>query len=352
MCRELFKAIGALFLGLFLACVIPILVVCATPLYAFRLLVSKLAKCLRPDFGKILHTRGATLSVDDIYSGSPTNNIFVAGIVNGTLSLDVFRQNVMRVVMQKAPDGSLHNQEIQQEIVSWMGYHFWRWDQNFRIENHVRMYDGVYKNKVDKEGCTVDTLRLISAEFIRTPFAPGRSPWEAVVIHNVTTEEDVDGASQPKSVVALRVHHSLADGFSVLKVITIDLMVAQYERAQAQFQNKTLARKILDVLWALIKLPFEGAYQIIESIDINEWHIPEDKLTRDYIVGVTPRIPLQVIKDIKNQHDTSFTCILLAAFAGGIRKFMLNNGYRVPRTMHCLTPLPMPGHPSKLRNHL
>ncbi|CAG7825296.1 unnamed protein product [Allacma fusca] len=350
-CRSIIKFICSAILGCIMFVLVPLFLLLLTPLYLIRWIISKLGPCIDPKLSKILHTRGATLSVDSIYEGIPLNNIFVAGIVDGIVSLDVFRENAARVMLSKNPDGSLCNQEGQQYIVSWMGYHFWKWDEDFKIENHVRYYDGIYADRIAKEGVTEELQPLLGAEFIRTPFTPKRSPWEAYLAHNVIVK-DGDPVNKPKSLLVLRIHHSLADGFAVLKVITVDLMVAQYERAQAAYFQKTLWEKMYGLVFYLFKAPFEGAFQFIESVDFNEWHIAENRLARDHHVALTPRIPLDIIKDLKNQHNTSFTCILLAAFAGGIRKFMIEHQYKVPRSIHCLTPLPMPGHPSKLRNHL
>ena len=43
----------------------------------------------------------------------------------------------------------------------------------------MRYYDGIWKDKIEEEGVTDENMTLLANEFIRTPFAPKRSPWEA-----------------------------------------------------------------------------------------------------------------------------------------------------------------------------
>ena len=137
--RSVIKFISTVILGFFLLFFVPCLFISLTPVYLFRWIVSKiLSRIFHPDLGKILHTRGATLSVDNIYSGIPKCNIFVAGVVDGKLAMEVFVENCGRVILGKREDGTHESPELQQYITSWMGFHFWKWDKDFRKNTEYR----------------------------------------------------------------------------------------------------------------------------------------------------------------------------------------------------------------------
>jgi len=49
----------------------------------------------------------------------------------------------------------------------------------------------------------------------------------------------------------------------------------------------------------------------------------------------------------------TFTADILECFTGALRRFMAEAGHAVPNEIHCVTPLPMDGHPGrKMRNHM
>jgi hypothetical protein len=64
--------------------------------------------------------------------------------------------------------------------------------------------------------------------------------------------------------------------------------------------------------------------------------------------GVT--LPASIVKEIREKHNVTFTAVLMAAVAGGVRNYMLAHGIKIPKKMHVTQPLPWPGHPDKLRN--
>jgi hypothetical protein len=100
---------------------------------------------------------------------------------------------------------------------------------------------------------------------------------------------------------------------------------------------------------------FMAPYQTVKTVmdyDINDWHIPENRLSRKVNGAVLEKLDVEYIKEIKNLADVTFTSVLLAAFSGGIRNFMLEQKVKVPKKLHCITPLPMVGHPDKMRNFM
>jgi len=85
---------------------------------------------------------------------------------------------------------------------------------------------------------------------------------------------------------------------------------------------------------------------------VNSWHVPEEQLERVTNRAISPIIPIRTFKEIKDLHNITFTTLVLECFTAAARKFMMEAGYSVPVAITCVSALPAPGHPDKLRNYL
>jgi len=156
-------------------------------------------------------------------------------------------------------------------------------------------------------------------------------------------------------VIALKIHHALSDGFSNLKLLAKgseqnDLSgVAQPKRVKRSFCTKLITR-----IFFFVKIPYDFvSFMLI--YDKNEWHKKENALpiNRDRIAGeFSQRIPMKLLKAIGKKHGVCFSAVINAGFTAAIRDAMINGGTKVPNRIHCMTPLPYPGHPEKLRNFM
>jgi len=111
-------------------------------------------------------------------------------------------------------------------------------------------------------------------------------------------------------------------------------------------------RKIRNNIIFLLVSPYEMVSSLIDAWDTNDCHIPESDLSDTVLLGFSERIPISLMKGIKNDHGVGFTSVLLAAFAGAVREFMVENGFSVPDHIHGVLPFPLPGHSEKLRNFM
>ena len=322
------------------------LMVLLIPVYLLRVIVKLLAHICRPDLDKMLSPRGNLFAVEysEMFSKRCRCALYVTHVIDSNMDIPQFQKYFHDHVIQRTDPGSgkLHSPELQQTITSWLGYLFWKWDEDFKVENHVKAYDGPYKT----EGMTEEDIPELMKELATKPFEPGRSPWEFWILNNTRLKRDPNG--NPKTILLFRAHHSMADGFAITRLLVEDI-------ARVPMTTPAIKKEkpgLLSQLVKLIKAPYELISLSIHSWDFNDWHKPERALTGKLNMAVSEAVPVEYIKEIKRQHGTSFHAVIQAAFAGAIRKHMIDQNMKVPRNLHCMVPLPMPGHPTKLRNHM
>jgi hypothetical protein len=284
------------------------------------------------------------LAVDDMYR-KPRASIVVSFVADGKVDISKFQETVRRNLLEATrPDGSLMRPEMTHYISQWLGFYFWKKDSEFSIQNHFHAYDGPSKCS----SYTALKFFEIAQEFLVRPFTKHRSPWEFIFFPNcIDSEKGTSGTG-----ICLRIHHSLGDGFSILKLFgAITTTKGQFFAEQKKEMPMSPFRRFWEIIGSIFLLPYEATKTLFEiNIDSNAWHIPESKFTHKLNGSAFEPIPLNYIKEIKNLSGSSFTSVLYAAFAGGIRNTMLQQGVKVPKAIHCFAPLPIMGHPEKLRN--
>jgi hypothetical protein len=107
---------------------------------------------------------------------------------------------------------------------------------------------------------------------------------------------------------------------------------------------KRIFRKFMMSVAGILRLIFLGPYellvQVIEGRDRNQWtEVKDIGWTGKYNIDTSDAIPLKLINTIQNLHKTSFMSVLLAAYAGGVKAFMVSNGIPAPPLMHCMIPV-------------
>jgi hypothetical protein len=325
-----------------------IFIACCTPVYIFRYFVKISAKFFRPDLFKILPTRSAFVAVDDLHN-RPRSGLVVCIVGEADIDRFKFQETVRRNLLEATrPDGSLIRPEMTHYISQWMGFSFWKKDPKFNIHSHFRVYDGPSK----REEYTAMEFFAVASELATTPFAKFRSPWEFIFFPNCIDEKKGTRGTG----ICLRIHHSLADGFSIFKIFAaITTTKGQFlPKEKKEVRKRGGIRRICEIIGIVFGAAYETIKLLIEIriFDSNAWHIPESKLSNKFNGAAFEKIPVNYVKEIKNLAGCSFTSVLFASFAGGIRNTMLEQGVKVPKAIHCFTPLPVSGHPDKLRNYL
>ena len=101
--------------------------------------------------------------------------------------------------------------ELQQSLFVYRGYAFWKWDEEFKIDNHV-LIGNEKTNKIDLDGVT----KLV-AKLIRRPFNKQRSPWDITLFSDYHKKGCI--CTKPRSVAIVRFSHALVDARSVVEML-------------------------------------------------------------------------------------------------------------------------------------
>ena len=202
------------------------------------------------------------------------------------------------------------------------------------------------------EVCTEEDLKRVTGDLISKPFAQGRSPWEIMIIPKYRASNNDTGKDQ--MVIVFRIHHAMADGYSILKMMLKLFNMEGSKVPRPNFPTLSTWQKIVRALVLPLRLPFDIASQfIVDSVDgTNCWHLLDTKLTRQYHSFFSDQVPVDRIKEIKNKYGIGYNAAVYAVAAGGIRRLMQEAGQKLPSSLSCFVPFPLPKHPGGLVVHV
>lgn len=362
--RMLFRAVKEQFFLIFATLLFTLLLVPLTllfivPCLIYRELLSLYAKWWKPSLGKLLCGRSALAAIDDIYT-QPLCTLLGVAVCSGDIDVNHLKADIVRrcVKCKDPKTGQLLYPELQQYFSYFGGYLFWKWEKDFNIDDHV----SVYEPSETREMSELDLINC-RVELISKPYKKGVSPWEFVVMKNYhpryplmiepdVKPEDGDVSKGKKSVLIMRIHHGVTDGYSLLK-LWLNTMQAENMKLddipQPTFHRRDLLKTIVYNAWAAICVPYYVTAQLMKTYDNNFFHPKGVTLVRKCsAAGVT--LPASIVKEVREKNNCTFTAVLMAALAGGIRNYLITHGIPIPDKMHVTQPLPWPGHPEKLRN--
>ena len=346
--------IPKLLVNLVLVILSPIFLLFLLPIYGFRYLVSKVVVLCDSKIDKILTTRSSCSGAEPIYK-NPKCSLVTVVILEGTLGLEKVRQLFQsRILEPKYSNGKLKKPEVQEYITKRCGFLFWKWEERFDIKEHIRTYDYAGKLRDQLQNGTrpvnAEMLMEVCDELVYKPFKPSTSPWEVFVINNY--RESDSGTGPVSTALVVRIHHCLGDGFTILKTLTLDLTEGKQELDSTVPKFVLPKFSFLRALRLFFSAPYEFLSEAKNAVDTNSWHVPEKQLKRSNNSAISPKLSIEWVKEVKLLNKASFTGVILECFTGALRKFMSEAGYSVPDSIHCVTPLPIPNHPDKMRNHL
>ena len=165
--------------------------------------------------------------------------------------------------------------------------------------------------------------------------------------------DDTDGQSRTGSVLVLKIHHGLADGLSIVKLLIRLFDIRLKKFPTASFPQLSPFRRLMRRAVSVIKLPFDLAHILVNSRDSpSSWHIVDQQLSRRYLTFCSDRIPMATIKAIKNKYGVGYNTVVYSIAAGGVSRLMKEADQEVPKSMTALVPYPLPNHPGGLVNHV
>ena len=348
------REVTILFVAIF---IVPVILPVILIFYALSLLAQKLvavlAKIFRPDLPQLLGSFDV-LPATGYPDKHPDNVIIFQFICNGQVPLDFLRQQFQqRIINYCDQDGQLKYQKLRQVWTQFCGFLFWKWDENFHLNHHVRQYDLTEPELAISYPCTEQALMNVMAGLLSKPFFSGRSPWEMLLLPDYQYLDDKTGKIRIGSVLTLRIHHALADGLSIFKLVNQLFSIQVDKFPSANFPHLSPLRKLLHFAIMVLKFPYDLAHTLVHSRDgPNSWHIVDKKLSGRYVTFSSDRIPMVTIKAIKNKSGVGYNTAVYAITAGAISRLMRQTGQEVPESMKTMVPFPLPNHPGGLVNHV
>jgi hypothetical protein len=290
-----------------------------------------------PSLGRPLSPQSVIFARDDFY-GKPGHTI------NMAIGFDGKFGDISKNLAEKLYKDRVEAQfpELKQYLSRWMGFYFWKQDPHFSIDEHVTVSDIEIKSLEE-----LDEKRYTMAV---KPFIREKSLWEAVLYTNCNIE-----GNNIKTAAVLRIHHAMADGYSLLKIanaLTDDKNV--FENLPKPNITKLSA---LGMVWLVLKLclraPIDVLSVVLSSLfmEQHEWKIPQDNMKGEGHRAIKD-MPLAEIREIGIKHGVRTTAVLFAALTGGIKKYMEVNGTTIPKRFTVMCPFPLPSHPDHLTNHM
>jgi len=355
-----------------------ILLLVVGPILLTRQLVARhLAKILHPEFSKILTHRSTNFSLDELHAHTEYA-ILSDYVFEGNYALEPYRKRFFEnVVNRKVGNGTnLKYPELKQYVVTWMNFKFWKNEDNFNINDHILLYN---ESRPPGSGEVVreEEFHKMRETLLNSPFSKGKSPWVVVLVHNYLPADPIlkDRVKKdtPFSVMLLKVHHSLGDGYALKKLVTVDWCGNKEVEKSPGTGNKNQkgneeseGNHLLECFtWSFqqIKGLFRGAifptrciYEFTHlSVSLmrnkSSWSVSEEQRA-PAVHAFTNLIPVSRIKWIKDQLGVSFTSVLFHVCSEAMQKIMQKKGMAGAESVIANFPLPLPRHPDKLRNHM
>jgi len=338
---------------------IPIFISCICPIYLVRAVVLIASKILRPDLVEILGVRDTFYGIDDINS-APKSSVVITLILDGRFDRHTAVSRMQSVVSKPGTKKfETKYPELRRHLVKWMGFLFWKEDQDFRVENHVHYHNQTGGGIPDQNGnLTVDQkiddeyLKRLERQVVNEPYCAGRSAWEMKIVPNYVPAIGKGGVTDYTAIL-FKIHHSFVDGYSLVRLAVTEVCDGSLDDIPLpQFPAPSCLRDFLLSLFLLFKAPYDALSEVLETSDRNILKLAEEKVTNEITSALSPPIPAQLFKNVAQHFQVSFTAVVVGGISGGIRKWAAKNGKSIPDSFKCLCPFPVPGHPDRLGNYL
>ncbi|CAL8112301.1 unnamed protein product [Orchesella dallaii] len=326
----------------------PVATLVIIPLLAYRRIIEYFAKKADPKFSSIQKGLDAILSAHTPYS-SPTAvflpTFYLKSQLDKSQLINYFDEKLMQL---RNPDGKFIYEKFRQKIVSKFGFHFWVNVDDFNLNDHIRFFNESSPEQVVKE----EDLIPLSRELSRRPFNPSGSPWEFLLIPRF----EHNGDPSIKSLLIMRYHHCLCDGFSFVKVFE-RLGFIPWKTLGVAGQQPKKRRQLMPTLCFLVGAPYEALNTFLFTNDDNEWIQKVVKEPTRLVVCNQARIFLKDLKNISlsfpRGEKISISSILATIIAeASVRAMARRNVKGNMNKVHLILPWPLPNHPGEgLYNH-
>src|SRR5690349_21725333 len=257
-------------------------------------------------------------SVDAAWLGmeDPTNLMMVTGVLTLDGPVDIKR---LRTLLDKrlAPFGRFHQRVVRPRTRG--GLPHWKDEERFAIDDHVS-HIALPTPGGDR------ALRKLVSELMSTPLDMTKPMWQ---VHLV---DGYDGAS----VVVARIHHAIADGIALVRVM-LSLTDATQSPARGRKRGEhtsTNSAGPLDWLPAAMKVVTdpgriaEGAYRLGRLVVLppDPPTVFKGSLGRRKRAAWSKAVPLDDFKSIGKAFGATVNDVLVATATGALRRYLEQRG--------------------------
>lgn len=304
---------------------------------------------------------------------SSRNTILSSSLIEGLIPYPDWVQIVRTGwIEEKNNDGTLKYPEFQTYVDTFMGYCYWRKENDFSLDNHMTYHD--ISENIDLDEFIVNLFEKL----LNKPFSAKRSPWDVHIVH---------GWNKDKirvTILVTRSHHVLGDGLSVMSAVVqgiikrkmIDLQVVSPALTNPNQKideetGETVEPYVQQNRVSCTKIVFERLIQVISFVvrllhDLGcitwfgmwgaavstRFHVDDDKKTWQYSYEKSRLIEMEKVKRIGKYFGVRFTSVVLSCVAVGISK-CFEKGNVPKKDFIIAAPWPLPGHSlEELVNHL
>lgn len=363
---------GLILVPLFIAFVIAVQV----PILFYRLILVKLiAPLFHPRIGKAVTVGGQFHAVEFLEDkiGKPAKYaIILNSVLSGSVSAEEMRQLLQeRWIQSTKPDGTPKYPEFQQYLERWMGFMFWKQDNNFDVNNHVFAHE--LNNKWGADESEKFQCELVE-EMLNKPYIAKRSPWEVHVVRNFKYEapqgkDENINEEEEYTLVTIRFHHTLGDGFALTYAIVEGLFGDNLKLIHNQIPTEKMPIQAKDVFGVDFVKLLTGPIQFLVDFGFvlsllwrrqRPWRKEESKPDEEsgenksdaQIYARSQLISLPKLKFIKNTFGVSLSSLFQSCLGAALAKnFEAASPLIEKDELRLYMGLPVGGHKDKLRNN-
>jgi len=360
---------------------VPLVLLIVSPLYVYRILVHYLAKLVHPDWDSMMSPRDAIVGLENITKTCECM-LTVSLVCEGTICLNDLRTLFQtRILDDKSSKGEELYKRLWHYFQPWMGFTFWRREKEFSLNSHIKYCEeteSLLASGGSNNNGTVTEKDMLSIlnDLSQKTFPLETSPWELLIIRNyepqdpcvcidfknfgkkerlAPSEIGFEDRSTGKFLLLFRIHHALADGYSILKLLCTKVCnEPSATLPQPPVSKSSCASTFLLGLNMLLFTPYYHLRQFVIDVDRNGWHSGQLKLTHKVHMAFSERISLDRLKGIAKKQQVSLTVLILALWGGAFHRFLetARKDFKIPKYMRALAPMPWAGHPFQgLINH-
>ncbi|GAB6021237.1 hypothetical protein CHUAL_003854 [Chamberlinius hualienensis] len=337
---QLLQGIGSVVFFIFTVSISPILIF----LYLLCWTRAKLTSLICSAKQKSMMTGEDALSGMDVNS----NNCIINGMLltKGRFAVEAMKDLILNKVIN-AVDSK--KKPLFPKFTKCINLHadylMWSEEANFNVDDHVRPYTGQPpKNEPE--------LKNLIAHLCNNPLPNNKSGWEILLIP-LESQFDVPMESNshikvPQTCILIRLHHAIADGLSLVRLIVEEL--ADNAGDFKQMLNQ-LTINLARFLYAFVFGPAIQCRQAVTK-DRNLVHGP--KLSGMKIFDWTSAIKLSAVKDIKAATSSTVNDVIMSCLAAALRRYFVNQKVEAPDFLHSVIPVNLqgPDDPINMKNNV